>query len=182
MDNHRSVQGRPKAFNKLRRCRLCRPQICLIFAFLFFSSIGDAQVRVIEEAAIPYTGFLSKADFDQRFPGTTFDDQGKVQSGWYVVYQHQALNYCFGPMALESTGRDYLVQLRSIVDEVVRERPSIQDYSLELKQLPAVLGEGASSGSDAQSNESSQNGESGINQPEAPPSRIWGFIKRLFGM
>lgn len=99
-----------------------------------------AAVRVIDETAIPYTGFLRKAEFDQRFPGELHDDPSALQSGWYVVYTHQALQYCFGPIALESTGRDYFEQLEVIVGQAVDQRPGLADHTLRLEKAPFPAG------------------------------------------
>lgn len=158
------------------------------YVFLLSALTAQAKLRVIEESAIPYTGFLSKADFDQRFPGELFENPNSVESGWYVVYEHQSLNYYFGPMPLESTGRDYLAQLRTIVDEAVAQRPSIQEYILELKQAPFDSGEGTGAESSAQAGEypESESAESaGSSAGGSPPSssfNIWKMIKGLFGL
>ena len=54
-------------------------------------------IRVMDEAAIAYTEFLSRAAFDQRFPGEIKSDLADLESGWYVIYEHKNLNYYFGP-------------------------------------------------------------------------------------
>jgi hypothetical protein len=137
-----------------------------------------APVRVIDETAIPYMAFLSKADFDQRFPGQRLDDPSRLDTGWYVIYEHASLNYYFGPILLESIGEDYLSQLREIVEAAVEQRPSIQDYRLELSYEPST-----SSGASSENAESSA--EPAIPNPlppqAPPPPSIWGFFKRLFG-
>ena len=48
-----------------------------VFALLFLilpALLQARPIRVIDEAAIPFAGFLSKVDFDQRYPGDLFDD------------------------------------------------------------------------------------------------------------
>lgn len=160
----------------------------VIVVSLLASLTAHAQLRVIDEAAIPYAGFLSKADFDQRFPGEVLMDAATIEPGWYVVYQHQSLNYYFGPMQLESTGRDYLAQLRTIVNEVVAQRPSIEDYTLQLQQAPFESAQeaGAESGSESsEASEPSEPSESSETATPEPPSssfNIWTMVKRLFGM
>ena len=151
----------------------------LLSALLACPAVAFAQsvpgIRVIEEIAIPYTGFLSKADFDQRFPGEFKSEPAELDSGWYVIYQHEHLSYYFGPILLESTGEDYLAQLTETVEAAVAQRPSITDYRLALSYEPSVQ---SSSGSGAESNEPASG--YGAPPPE-PPSGLWGFIKRVFG-
>jgi len=140
-------------------------------------SLHAAPVRVIEETAIPFLSFLSKADFDQRYPGEMLDDPARLDTGWYVIYQHEALNYYFGPILLESTGEDYLAKLTETVEAAVAQRPSIQDYRLELSYEPSAPSAGSSSAKPP--------AEPSIPnplppQPEPKPS-IWSFFKRIFG-
>ena len=52
-----------------------------------------SAARVIEESAIPYLAFLSKADFDSRFPGELVEDRSTLEPGWYVTYEHESLVY-----------------------------------------------------------------------------------------
>lgn len=102
-------------------------------------ALSAAPIRVIEPSAIPYSAFLSKAEFDLRFPGEQHKDPNSIQSGWYVVYKHESLTYYFGPTALHSIGRDSTNQLREIIERAVKERPSITNYSLELIKIPRVV-------------------------------------------
>ncbi|MEO0510362.1 MAG: hypothetical protein AAF065_10940 [Verrucomicrobiota bacterium] len=138
-----------------------------------------SAVRVIEEEAIPFTSFLSKADFDLRYPGKEVSDLSTIDPGWYVIYEHESISYYFGPILLQSTGEDYLSQLEGTVEAAVAQRPSIQDYRLELSYEPNQVNSQppASSGGSSSSNSS---GGSGSPQP-APQSGIWGFFRRLFG-
>lgn len=147
------------------------------FLFVLLSaSLQAAPLRVIEETAIPFAGFLSKADFDQRYPGELIQDPAQLDTGWYVIYQHEALNYYFGPILLESTGEDYLAQLTETVAAAVAQRPSIQDYRLELSYEPSVSS--ANSGGEPPAEPSVPNPLPP--QPEPKPS-FWGFIKKIFG-
>ncbi len=148
---------------------------CLI---LFTAPIlHAAPVRVIEESAIPYMRFLSKADFDQRYPGELLDDPAKLNTGWYVIYEHEMLNYYFGPILLESIGEDYLAQLTETVEAAVAQRPSIQDYRLELSYEPTTSNANPSSGEHPE--------EPSIPNPlppqQQPQPSFWGFIKKIFG-
>ena len=95
-------------------------------------------IRVIDETAIPFAGFWAKVDFDQRYPGELFDDPAKLDTGWYVIYEHESFNYYFGPILLESIGKDYLDQLSETFEAAVTQRPSIQDYRLELIYEPSA--------------------------------------------
>ena len=142
--------------------------------------IGNAQVRVIEESAIPFTAILSKADFDARFAGTIQQSTAELQSGWYVAYTHQDLNYYFGPILLESTGQDYLNQLEGIVEEAVAQRPSITDYDVFLTFEPSQ------SSSNSRSNSStppptSSSGGSGNPTSTSGSSSIWSLLLKVFG-
>ena len=146
-------------------------KIFLAWAF-FAGSIAaaapsTAPLRVIEASAIPYARFLAKADFDQRFPGELKPAAAALDSGWYVIYQHQGLNYYFGPILLESTGKDYLAQLRTTVEAAVAQRPSIRDYRLALRYEPAAPS-------------SDQSPASAAPAPPEPRSGLWGWIKRVF--
>ena len=152
-----------------------------ILLLLLVGSIrGDAQgssgIRVIEESAIPYLGFLSKAEFDQRFPGQIQSGTVDLDSGWYVIYEHERLNYYFGPILLESTGKDYLEQLAETVEAAVQQRPSITDYRLELRFEPSTA--------PSASEKESENPESGDGSPPPPPppSNIWTLIRSIFGI
>ena len=138
-----------------------------------------AAVRVIEAGAIPFTAFLAKADFDQRYPGKQLSDLSKLEPGWYVIYEHASLSYYFGPVLLESTGQDYLEQLSDTVEAAVAQRPSIQDYRMELSYEPSqtTSTSGVSGRAPASGNPSSA---SGSPQPAPQPS-IWDFFRRLFG-
>lgn len=153
--------------------------IFIVMGCLFLSAIAlgqSAGIRVIEEEAIPFSGFLSKADFDQRFPGTIVSDLSTIDAGWYVIYEHESAAYYFGPIFLESTGQDYFQQLEAIVSRAVAVRPSIEGFRLELSyepQLPA-------SSRSTTINNSPNYGGVGNPQPAPKPS-IFDFFKRLFG-
>ncbi|WP_269525491.1 hypothetical protein [Coraliomargarita parva] len=138
----------------------------------------SAEIRVIDESAIPYTGFLSKADFDQRFPGELLPDPSALSSGWYVIYEHQSLNYYFGPVLLQSTGEDYLAELKDIVEQAVAQRPDIRDYRLELSFEPTSSS--SSSNSNSASNPSSS--PSGGTPQTSSSWSIFDFIKKVFGL
>lgn len=147
-----------------------------VFALIFLILpviLQAAPIRVINEAAIPFTGFLSKVEFDQRYPGDLFDDSAKLDKGWYVIYKHESLNYYFGPILLESIGKDYLDQLSGIVEVAVMQRPTIQDYRLELSYEPNA------------SSFESKSVEPSTQDPlpaQAPPKpSFWSFVKKLFG-
>jgi hypothetical protein len=156
----------------------------LILVLLIGSANGVAQsvseVRVIEESAISYTGFLSKARFDQRFPGQIKAGTADLYSGWYVIYKHESLSYYFGPILLESTGQDYLEQLTQTVEAAVQQRPSITDYRLELSFEPSTS---AGEGSESESSES-EDSERGYDSPPPPqpPSNIWSLMRSIFGI
>jgi len=154
----------------------------LLIGLLLGSVAGLAQsaagIRVIEESAIPYAGFLSKASFDQRFPGTSKSGPAELDSGWYVIYEHESLSYYFGPILLESTGQDYLAQLTETVEAAVQQRPTITDYRLELSFEPTT------SGSERSESESAENTdpESGYGSPPPPQSfDFWSLVRRFFG-
>ena len=134
-----------------------------------------SEIRVIEESAISYTGFLSKARFDQRFPGQIKSGPAELDSGWYVIYEHESLSYYFGPILLESTGQDYLAQLTQTVEAAVQQRPLITDYRLELSFEPTTSGsqEGGSEQSDSEGNGGS---------PPPPPSSFWILLRSIFGV
>ncbi|WP_110130000.1 hypothetical protein [Coraliomargarita sinensis] len=151
---------------------LCLLMLCLL-------PLSSHAVRVIEAGAIPFTSFLSKPDFDQRYPGKEVADPANLEPGWYVIYEHESLSYYFGPILLESTGRDYLEQLTETVDAAVAQRPSIQDYRLELSYEPSQNNTSTGS-SDSSTSTSNPSGASGSPQPAPKPS-IWDFFRRLFG-
>ena len=155
----------------------------VLLLLLLGSVSGIAQsssgIRVIEESAIPYLGFLSKAAFDQRFPGKMQPGPVDLDSGWYVIYEHERLNYYFGPILLESTGKDYLEQLTETVEAAVQQRPSITDYRLELSFEPSA----APAASESESRDSAQaDSGSGSPPPPPPPSNIWTLIRSIFGI
>lgn len=149
-----------------------------IFFLLSFTTLAAAPIRVIEEAAIPFTRFLSKAEFDQRYPGEKVADPSKLDTGWYVIYEHESLSYYFGPILLESTGQDYFEQLQVTVGEVVDQRPSIQNYRLELSYEPQASEVSTSSSTRPESSDPPP--DYSTPQPASKPS-IFDFIKRIFG-
>lgn len=149
----------------------------LLFLLLFPVVLHAAPVRVLEESSIPYLSFLSKADFDQRYPGELLDDPSKLDTGWYVIYEHESLNYYFGPILLESIGEDYLKQLTATVEAAVAQRPSIQDYRLELSYEPSTPSPENSS-AEPPAEPSTPNPL----PPQTPPKpSFWGFVKKIFG-
>jgi hypothetical protein len=164
--------------------RRFRKTIISLLAFVISSVAVVAQssggIRVISESAIPYAGFLSKANFDQRFPGQIKAGPSALDTGWYVIYQHESLSYYFGPILLESTGEDYLAQLTNTVEGAVQQRPTIMDYRLELSYEPTTS-DSETSDSDSSDSES---GESGYGSPPPPPPPsldIWSLVRSVFG-
>jgi hypothetical protein len=150
-----------------------RAQVYVLLFLVFPALVQATPIRVIDEVAIPFAGFLSKVDFDQRYPGDLLDDPAKLDTGWYVIYEHESLNYYFGPILLESIGKDYLDQLSRVVQLAVMQRPSIQDYRLELSFEPS-----ASSSESKSTEPSTQNPL----PPQAPPKpSFWSFVKKIFG-
>ena len=150
-----------------------------LFQYLALAQ-SDLSIRVIDESAIPYMEFLSKAEFDQRFPGQIKTDLADLENGWYVIYTHENLNYYFGPVLLKSTGKDYQKQLTRIVEAAVAQRPDIQGYQLVLRYEPSTVPSGDSSKSDdAEGNREIGNEE----QPgeASQPTGFWGFVRRIFG-
>ena len=145
--------------------------ICLTSG-LSSSVFGEAEaLRVIEEEAIPLTRFLRKETFDQRYPGQILKSNAELESGWYVIYQHEWLNYYFGPIPLKSTGEDYLKQLRSIVKEAVAERPDLENYRLELNYEPSA------------SKPSANSKNTPLDSPaHSKNSGIFGFFRWIFGL
>jgi hypothetical protein len=152
-------------------------RIVVLLLTILTAKVALGQHRVIEEAAIPFTGFLSKADFDQRYPGEMITDLSELSPGWYVIYEHESLSYYFGPILLQATGEDYLGQLTETVEAAVAQRPSIEDYRLDLSYEPSQ----PASPSQSQENSSADSsGGSGSPRPESKPG-LWGFLRRLFG-
>lgn len=147
-----------------------------VAALVLFPFLLQAEpVRVLEETTIPYMSFLSKADFDQRYPGELIEDTSTLAAGWYVIYQHETLNYYFGPILLESIGEDYLAQLTETVEAAVEQRPSIQDYRLELSYEPSLPD------SDSSSDTSSEQSLPITLPQEEPEPSFWGLVKKIFG-
>ena len=146
-------------------------------SFFLVTALAASPIRVIDESAIPFTNFLSRADFDQRYPGKLVDDPAQLETGWYVIYEHESLNYYFGPILLESIGEDYLDQLTEAIEAAVAQRPSIQDYRLELSYEPSIR---SSSSSSAEPLAEPSLPNSLPPQPEPQPS-FWGLIKKIFG-
>ena len=75
----------------------------------------------------------------------TYSNSQSIDSGWYVLYSQASLQYLFGPISLQSTGQDYLDQLKGIVKEAVDSACGISDYSLfemapfDLENLPKTV-------------------------------------------
>lgn len=155
-----------------------------LLLLLVLCSTAVAQVRVIDEVAIPYAGFLSKVDFDARFPGELLEEATLLKAGWYVVYQHEALNYHFGPITLESVGQDYERQLRGIVSDAVAQRPDLEGYSIDLKQAPFEAAQELADESpelEQPQEKSTEETEPAQPEPVEKPFSLWGWVKGLFG-
>lgn len=177
LDNAGGVHPSALKTSRAPRIRARTPRWIMAHLIFSLTVLHAAPVRVVEEAAIPYMSFLSKADFDQRYPGELLDDPAKLTTGWYVIYEHETLNYYFGPILLESIGEDYLAQLTETVEAAVAVRPSIQDYRLELSYEPSASS-AASSSSEPPAEPSTPNPL----PPQTPPkSSFWGFVKKIFG-
>lgn len=167
---------------------ISKPCLWVLIFFLFhYLAFAQAElgIRVIDESAISYMEFLPKKAFDQRFPGQIKSDPADLENGWYVIYIHENLNYYFGPILLESTGQDYLMQLTKIVDAAVSQRPEIQGYQLLLNYEPSAEFWGDSEDfSNSSDGVKGGNGRVSGEQPaETPqPSGFWGFIRRIFGI
>lgn len=148
----------------------------LALAVLAAPALHAADLRVLPEEAIPFTAFLKKADFDQRFPGTSVSDPATLDTGWYVSYEHESLHYYFGPILLESTGEDYKAQLEAIVAEAVAQRPSITGYTIDLRYEPSTPREVESPEQDP--------GRPPQAAPPPPPQRfsLFQLIRRIFGI
>lgn len=156
------------------------PRMMIHLIFLSVVTANGQGVRVIEDSAITYTKFLSKANFDKRFPGEVVTDLSKLNTGWYVIYEHESLSYYFGPILLESIGEDYLAQLKETVEDAVAQRPTIEGYRLELSYEPSVSSPSSSSSiSEPPSEPSIPN--SMPPQPQQKPS-FWSFVKKIFGL
>ena len=159
---------------------------CVCFLLLLFVSSGKCfsqlktHIRVIEAAAIPYMEFLSKADFDRRFSGQIKDSLAKLESGWYVIYIHENLNYYFGPILFESTGKDYLAQLNRIVKAAVEQRPTIRNYQLKLSFEPSIKdSESLDDSIKPDDGSGTENGQYPSEEPTRPKG-FWSFIRRIF--
>ena len=156
-----------------------RQGIQFVLAISLSASPLSASIRVIDETAIPYSSFLRKTEFDQRFPGESLTDTQNVASGWYIYYRQESLQYLFGPMPLQSTGQDYLKQLKEIVGEAVQQRPGIADHQLYLIKTPFDLSRLTKASRD---NEEDSGTEAAAPAQSPPPSSgFWGMIKRWFG-
>jgi hypothetical protein len=161
--------------HRLRQSAIALLIFLVIPVAAFAQSI--AGIRVIEEEAIPFTRFLSKADFDKRFPGEVLPDAAKLDTGWYVIYEHESLSYYFGPILLESTGQDYLDQLEATVGAAVAQRSSIEGYRLELSYEPQTSSNDTSSSPP----EANQTPSFPSTPQPAPKPSIFDTIKRWFG-
>ena len=169
-------------------CYISKPYLWVLIFFLFqYLTFAQANlsIRVIDESAISYMEFLPKKEFDQRFPGQIKSNPAALESGWYVIYTHENLNYYFGPILLESTGQDYLMQLTQIVDAAVEQRPEIQGYELLLNYEPSAdsFGDSGNSGRLGDDKEGSNGrvNEQQSDETSQPSSGFWGFILRIFG-
>ncbi len=152
---------------------------------MFAWAQAEVGIRVIDESAIPYMEFLSKAEFDQRFPGQIKSDPAELDSGWYVIYAHENLNYHFGPILLKSIGQDYQAQLATMVEAAVEQRPEIAGYQLVLSYEPStVSSETGRSSSDGLDDRSSSTNVGNEPKPDetSKPTGFWGFVRKIFGM
>ena len=144
--------------------------LLLCGAAMGLQAVPAASIRVIEPAAIPYMRFLSKAEFDQRYPGQELETTAALKPGWYVSYVHESLNYYFGPVLLQATGADYKAQLETLVTAAVAQRPSIEDYELALTYEQQL-----------ESEEPAVEPKPQV-APEPLETGFWGFVRRVFGL
>ena len=109
---------------------------CLLFLFSAAIVHANGLPRLLPPQAIAFSEFLSKAEFDQRFAGEAVSDPSAVPQGWYVRYQHESLEYWFGPLRFAATAEDYAASLRRIVAEAVAQRPELATHSITVITLP----------------------------------------------
>ncbi|MFT4902251.1 MAG: hypothetical protein ACI81V_001537 [Lentimonas sp.] len=151
------------------RLRSLTVLLCGLFAFMLRAESAES-IRAIEASAIPYMRFLSKADFDLRYPGQRLPQLTQLRSGWYVSYRHESLCYYFGPILLQATGEDYKAQLESMLVSALAQRPAIQGYELALTYEPQI--EPAASAPAVPS----------VVPPQAQPATgFWSRVRRIFG-
>jgi hypothetical protein len=133
--------------------------------------------RLLPPEAIAFSGFLSKAEFDERFPGRIIEDTATLPQGWYVRYQHEALVYLFGPVRFAATAEDYAASLRRIVSDAVRQRPELANHEIAVIALPDDTDSDTSpSRPDSEPRDSRAGGPP---QPPPPPEPWW---QRLLGI
>jgi len=94
------------------------------------------EAKRLPPEAISYSAFLSKAEFDARFPGEAVQAANLLPHGWYVRYQHETLTYWFGPVRFRSVADDYASQLRGIVAQAQGARPELEGHTITVLALP----------------------------------------------
>jgi hypothetical protein len=166
------------SFQSPRFCqhRLMRFSVYLLLLFSAATVHADGLPRLLPPQAIAFSEFLSKAEFDQRFPGEAVSDPATVRQGWYVRYQHESLEYWFGPLRFAATAEDYATSLRRIVAEAVAQRPELASHSITVLALPTS--EAASPNDPAEPVPEEPVADNGV-PPPPPPEPWW---QRLLGI
>ncbi len=135
-------------------------------------------LRLLPPEAIAFSEFLRKAEFDQRFQGEAISDLSTVPQGWYVRYQHESLEYWFGPLRFAATAEDYATSLRRIVAEAVAQRPELANHTITVVSLPTKESVNANANDPLDPVPEESVADSGTASP--PPPKPW--WQRLLGI
>ena len=107
---------------------LTRLLVIAICAFTALVSSGPwlaARALVLPVEAIDDAARLSAAEFTRRYPGIDVTGYFPDEEGIYINYNHQDLNYYFGPLDDYNEAIRWKDRLMVVREEVVSLRPSL---------------------------------------------------------
>lgn len=158
-----------------------------IFILLISYAIQSltALNRLLPLESILYIGLMEKKEFEQLYPGSDFDHPSSFLSdGFYLVYEHEALKYFFGPSDDQFTCDRYKEKLDKVVQAVQEKRHSLNSaktYILRVPDNEIELPVVSKDKPDNQSNPKIEDSKEPVN-PNVPIVPFWKRVMELFGL
>jgi hypothetical protein len=159
--------------------------IIFILMFSYSSQSLTALNRLLPLESILYIGLMEKKEFEQLYPGSDFEQPSVFLSdGFYLVYEHEALKYFFGPSEDQFTCDRYKEKLDEVVDAVQKKRQSLNSaktYILKFPDEQIELPGNLNKNPDNQSKPKIEHSEKEVNSP-SPIIPFWRRVMELFGL
>ena len=106
--------------------------LTIIAAFATEALAQERKIIIYPVEAIVDSAELSKAQFDQRYPGIDITRYGLMDEGWYVRYTHELLTYIYGPIQDLDYARKQKALLEEIRLNLVLKNPKLSSSKIEI--------------------------------------------------